>query len=142
MLRAGGAAVGRPDWLAPEVACDIPFDGPALALGMTGIDAVFLPSDGRRKKLLMADMESTVIENEMLDELADFLGLRDKIAAITALAMNGEIDFAGALADRVGLLNGLPAAKLNAPPKRIPYIPAGTHLVPTVQRAVTTSSPG
>jgi len=49
---------------------------------MTGVDAVFVATDGRRKRLLVADMESTVIENEMLDELADFLGLRDRIAAI------------------------------------------------------------
>jgi phosphoserine phosphatase len=134
MLRAGGATVGTPDWLAPEIACDIPFDGPALALGMTGIDAVFVPSDGRRKNLLVADMESTVIDNEMLDELADFLGLRDKIAAITARAMNGEIDFAGALAERVGLLKGLPITKLNEAAKRIRYMPGGATLVATMKQ--------
>jgi phosphoserine phosphatase len=134
MLRAGGATVGTPDWLAPEIACDIPFDGPALALGMTGIDAVFLPSDGRRKQLLVADMESTVIENEMLDELADFLGLRDKIAAITARAMNGEIDFAGALAERVGLLKGLPVTKLDEAAKRIRYTPGGATLVASMKQ--------
>ena len=54
----------------------------------------------------MADMESTMIENEMLDELADFLGLREKIAGITARAMNGEIDFAAALDERVGAAEG------------------------------------
>ena len=134
MLRAGGATVGTPDWLAPEIACDVPFDGPAFGLGMTGVDAVFLPADGRRKKLLVADMESTVIDNEMLDELADFLGLRDKIAAITARAMNGEIDFPSALAERIGLLRGLPVARLDEAAKRIRYTPGGATLVATMKQ--------
>jgi phosphoserine phosphatase len=134
ILQAGGAKVGTPDWLAPDVACDVPFEGPALSLGMTGIDAVFVASEGRRKKLLVADMESTVIENEMLDELADFLGLRDKIAAITQRAMNGETDFAGALNERVGLLKGLPVAKLDEAAKRIRYMPGGATLVATMKR--------
>jgi phosphoserine phosphatase len=135
ILQAGGAKVGTPDWLAPDIACDVPFEGPALAgLGMTGIDAVFVASEGRRKKLLVADMESTVIENEMLDELADFLGLRGKIASITARAMNGEIDFAGALTERVGLLKGLPVAKLDEAAKRIRYMPGGATLVATMKQ--------
>ena len=73
---------------------------------MPGVDAVVLPTADRRKQLLVADMESTMIENEMLDELADFLGLREKIAGITARAMNGEIDFAAALNERVGAAEG------------------------------------
>ncbi len=135
ILKAGGAKVGTPDWLAPDIACDVPFEGPALSsLGMTGIDAVFVTSEGRRKKLLVADMESTVIENEMLDELADFLGLRDKIAAITARAMNGEIDFAGALNERVELLKGLPVTKLDEAAKRIRYMPGGATLIATMKQ--------
>ena len=135
ILRAGGAKVGSPDWLAPDVACDVPFEGPALgSLGMTGIDAVFVASEGRRKTRLVADMESTVIENEMLDELADFLCLRDTIAAITARAMNGEIDFAGALTERVGLLKGLPVAKLDEAAKRIRYMPGGATLIATMKQ--------
>ena len=86
VLRARGATVGTPDWLAPEIACDLPFDGPLDGPGdsvaMTAIDAVVVPAEGRRKKLLVADMESTMIENEMLDELADFIGLRERIASI------------------------------------------------------------
>src|SRR5262245_30508716 len=101
---------------------------------MTGIDAVILPAAGRRKQLLVADMESTMIENEMLDELADFLGLRERIAAITARAMNGEIDFAGALKERVGLLKGLPVAKLDAAARRIRYTPGGATLVATMKQ--------
>ena len=135
ILRASGAKVGAPDWLAPDIACDIPFEGRALpSLGMTGIDAVFVAADGRRRGLLVADMESTMIENEMLDELADFLGLRDKISAITARAMNGEIDFAGALKERVGLLKGLPVAKLDEAAKRIRYMPGGATLVATMKQ--------
>lgn len=134
ILRAGGAKVGKPDWLAPEIACDIPFEGPAIpSLGMTGIDAVFVPTEGRRKRLLVADMESTMIENEMLDELADFLGLRERIAAITARAMNGEIDFAAALNERVSLLKGLPVAKLDEAAKRIRYTPGAATLLATLK---------
>ncbi len=138
VLRARGATVGMPDWLAPEIACDLPFDGPLEGLGdsvaMTAIDAVVVPAAGRRKKLLVADMESTLIENEMLDELADFLGLRERIAAITARAMNGEIDFAGALAERVGLLKGLPVARLDEAARRIRYTPGGATLVATMKK--------
>ena len=75
-----------------------------------------------------------MIENEMLDELADFLGLRERIAGITARAMNGEIDFAGALTERVGLLKGLPTAKLDEAAGRIRYMPGGATLVATMKR--------
>jgi len=134
ILQAGGAKVGTPDWLAPDIACDIPFEGPAIpSLGMTGVDAVFVAGEGRRKRLLVADMESTMIENEMLEELADFLGLREKVAATTARAMNGEIDFAGALKERVDLLKGLPVAKLDEAARRIRYMPGGATLVATMK---------
>jgi len=134
ILRATGANVGASDWLAPEVACDIPFEGEGMEMGMTGLDAVIVPADGRRKKLLVADMESTMIENEMLDELADFLGLREKIAGITARAMNGEIDFEAALDARVELLKGLPVVALDEAAKRIVYMPGGATLVATMKK--------
>jgi phosphoserine phosphatase len=134
ILRARGASVGTADWLAAGIACEIPFEGGAEGdLAMTGIDAVVVPSSGRRKKLLVADMESTMIENEMLDELADFLGLKEKISAITARAMNGEIDFEGALRERVALLRGLPASKLDEAALRIRYMPGGATLVATMK---------
>ncbi|HTR87073.1 MAG TPA: phosphoserine phosphatase SerB [Reyranella sp.] len=133
ILSVGGATVGTPAWLAPGIACDIPFDGPEAGLGMTGIDAVIVSAANRRKKLLVADMESTIIENEMLDELADFLGLKNRIAAITARAMNGEIDFAAALNERVGLLQGLPVAKLDEAAKRIRFTPGAATLVATMK---------
>jgi phosphoserine phosphatase len=134
ILRAGGATVGTPDWLCPDVACDIPFDGPEAGLGMTGLDAVVVPAANRRKKLLVADMESTMIENEMLDELAEFLGLREKISAITARSMNGEIDFPTALAERVSLLKGLPLARLGEAATRIRYMAGSETLVATMRR--------
>ena len=132
-LRAGGATVGAADWLSPGIACDLPFDGPAVPITLPGIDAVVVPAPGRRKRLLVADMESTMIENEMLDELAEFLGLREKIAGITARAMNGEIDFAEALFERVLLLKGLPVATLDEAATRIRYMPGGATLVATMR---------
>ncbi|TAJ37893.1 MAG: phosphoserine phosphatase SerB [Reyranella sp.] len=133
-LLNAGATPGAPDWLAPGIACDIPFDGPAPSPKLDGIDVVALPAAGRRKKLLVADMESTMIHNEMLDELADFLGLREKIAGITARAMNGEIGFEGALTERVGLLKGLPVAKLDEAATRIRYMPGGATLIATMKK--------
>jgi phosphoserine phosphatase len=134
VLRSTGATVGTPDWLAPGIACDVPFDGEPMDMGMTGIDAVTVPAANRRKKLLVADMESTMIENEMLDELADFLGLREKIAGITARAMNGEIDFEAALKARVELLKDLPVSTLDEAAKRIEYMPGGATLVATMKK--------
>jgi phosphoserine phosphatase len=134
ILWSNGGSVGTPDWLAPGIACEIAFDGNARTLALPGIDAVVLPTANRRKRLLVADMESTMIENEMLDELADFLGLREKIAGITARAMNGELDFAAALNERVGLLAGLPVGKLDEAAKRIRYMPGGATLVATMKQ--------
>jgi len=133
-LKMNGAVVGAPDWLAPGIACDVPFEGTGASVTLAGIDAVVLPTEGRRKRLLVADMESTMIHNEMLDELADFLGLREKIAGITARAMNGEIDFAGALEERVGLLKGLPVGRLGEAATRIRYMPGGATLIATMQK--------
>jgi len=141
-LQAAGATVGPVDWLAPGVACDLPFDGPADApadgppptVSLPGIDAVALSPEGRRKRLLVADMESTIIENEMLDELAEFLGLREHIAGITARAMNGEIDFTGALIERVGLLKGLPVARLDEAAERIRTMAGAATLIATMHK--------
>jgi phosphoserine phosphatase len=134
LLWSNGGSVGTADWLAPAIACELPFDGKAAALSFPGIDAVVVPTANRRKRLLVADMESTMIENEMLDELADFLGLRDTIAAITARAMNGELDFAAALTERVGLLRDLPVGKLDEAAQRIRYMPGGATLVATMKK--------
>lgn len=134
ILWSNRADVGTPDWLAPGIACEIPFDGKTREVSLLGVDAVIVPSANRRKRLLVADMESTMIENEMLDELADFLGLREKIAGITARAMNGELDFAAALNERVALLKGLPVSRLDEAARRIRYTPGGATLVATMKK--------
>jgi phosphoserine phosphatase len=105
---------GPPCVLSPGEAVEIPVPAapdPALihaALDAAPVDAVVTPAEGRRKRLLIADMDSTVVTTETLDELAAYAGLQDRVAAITRRSMNGEIDFAAALRERVGLLRGLP----------------------------------
>ncbi len=79
----------------------------AQSLGGAAVDAIALPAEGRRKRLLLADMDSTIVTGETLDELAAFAGVHDRIAAITRRSMNGEIDFSTALRERVALLRGL-----------------------------------
>jgi phosphoserine phosphatase len=137
-----GAEPGRPDFLAPDTACDIAFaeldpdqaDAAVRgALGGLPVDVVVQPSAGRRKRLLVADMESTIIENEMLDELADFLGLREQVAEITRRAMNDEIDFTAALEARVALLEGMNAAILDDAASRIRIMPGAAALVATMR---------
>ena len=96
---------------------------------------VVQPLEGRRKRLLVADLESTIIENEMLDELADFVGMRAQIAEITRRAMNGELDFAAALAERVALLRGLPISVLDEAAERIRMMPGARSLVATSRAA-------
>lgn len=141
-LHGAGAMVGEVCWLAYGMAADLPFHGidphPATtaarqALNGRAIDLAAQTAADRRKRLLVADMESTIIENEMLDELADELGLRMQIAAITARAMNGELDFAAALRERVGLLAGLPAAALDRAAARIRIMPGAAVLVATMR---------
>jgi phosphoserine phosphatase len=85
-------------WLAPQIAADIPF---------VPLDPFIQPRAHRRKKLLLADMDSTMIRQECIDELADFVGLKEKVSAITERAMRGEIEFEPALRERVALLRGL-----------------------------------
>jgi phosphoserine phosphatase len=76
------------------------------------LDWCLQPWTGRKKRLLLADMDSTIIGCECLDELADFAGVKDKVAAITERAMRGEIDFAPALRERVAMIAGLPVTEL------------------------------
>ncbi|MBM3622816.1 MAG: phosphoserine phosphatase SerB [Alphaproteobacteria bacterium] len=139
VARALGVRADCADWLAESVAVDLPVTDAEAAttaravLGDRPVDAVVQPVAHRRKRLLVADMESTIIENEMLDELAEFLGLRAHIAAITARAMNGEIDFAGALRERVGLLKGLPVTRLAEAATRIRHMPGARELVATMR---------
>lgn len=99
-----------------------------------GVDLVVQPTEGRRKKMLLADMDSTMIEQECIDELAEEAGVGARVKDITARAMNGELDFEGALIERVGLLKGLPEsviAKVLA--ERITFMPGGDVLLATMK---------
>lgn len=131
-------------WLADGIACDIALrDGtdPAEAeqqlrdlLAGEPIDVVVQQAETRRKRLLIADMDSTMIGQECIDELAAEVGLKDKVAGITARAMNGEIAFEPALIERVALLEGLPIAVIdNVIAKRITLTPGGIELVATMK---------
>jgi phosphoserine phosphatase len=105
------------DWLLPARAFDIPFDGDPDAVRAALresvhddwlLDCNVVAYLNRRKRLLIADMDSTIIGCECIDELADMAGIKPKVAAITERAMRGELDFTAALRERVGLLKGLP----------------------------------
>jgi phosphoserine phosphatase len=143
-LAAALPLAGAPDWLAPGSACDLPIVGndrraaeaaARRAIGGAAIDVLVQPAAGRRKRVLVADLESTIIENEMLDELADFIGRRPQIAEITRRAMNGELDFAAALAERVLMLQGLPLSVLDAAASRIRLMPGAQALLATSRAA-------
>lgn len=139
-----GAAVGTPDWLAPDEAADLPFDGLApeqadaaarAALGNEAVDAIAQSAEGRRKMLLLADMDSTIVTSETLDELAAQAGLKERIAAITRRAMEGELDFIQALNERVGLLAGLPVSALERTWDGTEMTPGAAELVATMRNA-------
>jgi phosphoserine phosphatase len=142
---AGVLGGGAPHWLAPGVAADIPFVPAAGTedrvtaqrlrdiIGDIPVDVVVQPAAGRRKRLLLADMDSTMIGQECLDELADFVGQKARVAAITERAMRGEIAFEPALAERVALLAGLSADVVGEViEKRIILTPGGRALVRTM----------
>ena len=132
----GGGAISV---LSPGEAVDIAVDGlPDLAvvrsaLGGAAVDAIEQPADGRHKRLLIADMDSTIVTSETLDELADFAGLKEQIAAITARAMNGELDFKAALRERVAMLKGLPVSALERTWQRVRLTPGALQLVATMR---------
>lgn len=114
VARVGAALhAGPPVWLAANEAADLPLRGAPghaaieTALGGAPVDWNLGPAEGRRKRLLIADMDSTIVTTETLDEIAAFAGLKKQIAAITQRSMNGEIDFAEALRQRVAMLKGL-----------------------------------
>lgn len=141
-LAAAGAKHGTPDWLSPQEACDIPFageretvlSGVRAALADKPIDVNAVPAATRRKKLLLADMDSTLIEQECVDELAAELGMRREVAAITERAMRGDIAFEPALRERVALLKGLPLAVIDKVlAARITMSPGAAALVATMR---------
>jgi phosphoserine phosphatase len=104
------------------------------ALCGAAVDVLVQRAANRRKRLLVADLEATIIENEMLDELADLVGLYPRVAAITRRAMNGEIDFAAALEQRVALLAGAAEETLAAAAARMRMTGGAAALVATMRR--------
>ena len=135
---------GAATWLFDEVAADIPFESTddvrgivqrlRQAIGDFPIDVVVQPRAARRKKLFLADMDSTMIGQECIDELADFAGLKDKVSAITERAMRGEIAFEPALRERVALLKGLPETVIaEVLATRITLMPGAVELVHTMR---------
>lgn len=132
-------------WLADGIACDIHLPHPITqqeaekklreTLSAYPVDIIIQPQDTRRKKLLIADMDSTMIQQECIDELAEEVGLRDHVASITARAMNGEIEFEPALRERVSLLKNLPVEIIERViDQRITLMPGGKELVQTMKK--------
>src|ERR1700716_3549783 len=137
-------APGAAHWLFDEVAVDIPFAGSddirtienrlREARDDLPIDIVVQPQAFRRKKLFLADMDSTMIGQECVDELADYAGLKAHVAAITERAMRGEIEFEPALRERVAFVKGLPVSVVDEVlAKRITPTPGGRELVMTMR---------
>lgn len=144
VLSEARADVGDPITLAVESAVDIPFDGVDIEFALTtvrtalaerAVDVNAQPAAGRRKKLLIADMDSTMILGETLDELAEFAGLKEQISAITARAMRGELDFESALDERVGMLASLPSSALDRVNAALELTPGGPSLLATMKAA-------
>ena len=133
----GGDAV----WLAPDEAAEFPLEQVPDNrwdvwgdLQKAGVDLVVQPETGRRKKMLLADMDSTMICQECIDELAEVAGVGAHVKAITARAMNGELDFEGALIERVALLKGLDEGVIaQVLESRITYMPGGATLLATMK---------
>jgi phosphoserine phosphatase len=147
VLREAGAVPGTPRTLAERIACDIPFraetarDLAAEArrrLSGRPLDIAVQPAEGRRKRLLAADMESTLIRNEMLDELAAIVDpggeIQRRIAEMTARAMKGEVDFAQSLKARVALLRGQRETCLTQAIAAIRLMPGAVALVRTMRK--------
>jgi phosphoserine phosphatase len=132
---------GETLWLDPGAAAEFALEAmPAdrwqvwEQLQEQGIDLVVQPAEGRRKALLLADMDSTMIQQECIDELADEAGVGAYVADITRRAMNGELDFEAALRERVGLLKGLPEDVIERVwTDRITFMPGGRELLATMR---------
>jgi len=137
-IEKSSASVLRIAWLEKGKAVDIFCIGTTFALlraalvsGVKAqpVDFIVQPMAGRRKKFLFADMESTIIEQETLDEMAAVIGCRSEVEALTARGMRGEIDFATSLRERTGLFSGQPASLLDEVGKRITVMPGAERLI-------------
>jgi phosphoserine phosphatase len=142
-LAEAGAIIIGTEWLAQDIACDITFsriENPAAeksaheAIGSLPVDCVAQYTEGRQKRLLISDMDSTIITIECIDEIADFAHVKPQVAAITERAMRGEIDFITALKERVALLHGLNAKVLqDVYEQRLKFMPGARELVATMR---------
>lgn len=132
---------GQLNWLHKDVACELEnfkakngFEIARHAFADAAVDVNLVDDPKRRKQLLIADMDSTMINEECIDELGDALGIKAKIAEITERAMRGELDFEGALDARVKLLKGLPLDRIKEVRReQISYAPGGRVLVQTMR---------
>jgi len=132
---------GDARWLNPGVAAE--FDLAAIPdnrwpvwedMQALGVDLAVQPAEGRRKRMLLADMDSTMIQQECIDELADMAGFGAQVAAVTARAMNGELEFEPALRARVALLKGMATSVIDRVlAERITYTPGGRELIATMK---------
>ncbi len=131
----GGAVTVLSPNEAVDIACAAPPNMASMRelLGDAAIDAIATAVDGRRKQLLIADMDSTIVTGETLDELAAYAGLGEQIAAITARAMNGELDFPAALRERVGMLKGLSVTALERTWQQVRLTSGALELVATMR---------
>jgi phosphoserine phosphatase len=141
-LEASGWSANPVTWLHDDTACDIEFRAPTVGEARTRLqdefsdarfDLVVQPCTFRRKKLLLADMDSTIVVGETLDELADTAGIKDQVADITARAMRGELDFRAALHERVNMLKGLPKDRLDQTLAGVNLTPGARTLVQTMR---------
>lgn len=143
-MASGAVGASSVRWLGEEIACDLVLPtGLAAdeaqaalraALASEPIDVAVQEEAGRAKKILLADMDSTMIEQECIDELADEVGIKEHVAAITARSMNGEIAFEPALRERVALLKGLDASVINRIiDSRLTLASGGRELVATMR---------
>ena len=142
LASSGVEAAGDAEWLAPGIACDIAFTGPAPpeaqaavreALAAAPVDAVIQPSHGRRKRLLVADMESTIIANEFIDEIAEAAGIGEVVAGITLRVVRGEVEFAAAIEERVAMFTGLPEEALERAWGNVAVMPGAEALARTMR---------
>jgi phosphoserine phosphatase len=139
-LAESGLVPGRGRWVERCYASDLPFTGDAALARRTleglidGVDVVVQPEAGRAKSLLVADMDSTMITIECIDELADYAGIKAEIAEVTERAMRGELDFEGALDARVALLKGLDAGAIErCYAERVKIMPGAKPLIRTMR---------
>lgn len=139
-LVAAGCAPAAPRWIDEAIAADIPFSGEAMAAraaleaALPELDVIVQVEAERQRRLLVADMDSTMITVECIDELADYAGLKAEVAQVTEAAMRGELDFEGALRSRVALLAGLPERVIDdCLRERVQIMPGARALVRTLK---------